>query len=244
MSTISQVLAESVPKYNSRLTQLKGGQLYTTQFTPESGEVMVMDIPDDPLVLMYSDGFNGGRRGNISFDRDRVELYNSITPIYVTGLGAINALDVMNAVVDIDRKEGIDPVYPTVNNYTDSDIAVFNSQLKTIVGDKPDVKFLEAGPITALVITFNDAVVVIKINWLLNTVSVEHTDYTVAHAFAGDIGIAGSLKKALEIITVLYRMVRINTRVGVAFNVKSKVQRTLESYIVTSTSLDISSQIN
>lgn len=242
MSKISQLLVESVTKYNSHLTQLNGGQLYTTEFKPEPGEVMMMVIADDPLVLVYSDGLNGGRRGNISFDRDRVELYDSITPIYVTGLGAINALDVMNAVVDIDRKEGIDPVYPTVNNYTDSDIALFNSQLKTIVGDKPDVKFLESGPMTALIVTFNDTVVIIKINWLLNTVSVEHTDYTVAHAFAGDIGIAGSLKKALEIITVLYRMVRTNTRVGVAFNVKSKVQRTLESYIIAATAIDTSTK--
>lgn len=230
---LKRLVEELQPTYNSAVTALSTGNYYHTFSSKTLGELSTTVFDGEPLTVshQYVNEYDETAVGTIIVETEQVKLYNAIMPIYVIGLGALRSLSLMRHFVAVDLEAGNNPVYPLANNLDKSDIKARGEHMRTVVNSKKRGRYMHKGTVSAVAIDLNREAFAVRINWMVNTVSIEYKSFTVARMFAGDPTLADCLEFALEMRGVLYRIVKNNTGQAIPASTKATLVNTLKSYI-------------
>ena len=230
---LKRLVEELQPTYNSAVTALSTGNYYHTFSSKTLGELSTTVFDGEPLTVshQYVNEYDETAVGTIIVETEQVKLYNAIMPIYVIGLGALRSLSLMQHFVEVDLESGNDPVYPLANNLDESDIKALGEHMRAVVNSKKRGRYINDGTISAVAIDLNREAFAVRINWMVNTVSIEYKSFTVARMFAGEPTLADCLEFALEMRGVLYRIVKNNTGQAIPASTKATLVNTLKSYI-------------
>ena len=230
---LKRLVEELQPTYNSAVTALSTGNYYHTFSSKTLGELSTTVFDGEPLTVshQYVNEYDETAVGTIIVETEQVKLYNAIMPIYVIGLGALRSLSLMRHFVAVDLEAGNNPVYPLANNLDKSDIKARGEHMRTVVNSKKRGRYIHKGTVSAVAIDLNREAFAVRINWMVNTVSIEYKSFTVARMFAGEPTLADCLEFALEMRGVLYRIVKNNTGQAIPASTKATLVNTLKSYI-------------
>ena len=230
---LKRLVEELQPTYNSAVTALSTGNYYHTFSSKTLGELSTTVFDGEPLTVshQYVNEYDETAVGTIIVGTEQVKLYNAIMPIYVIGLGALRSLSLMRHFVVVDLEAGNNPVYPLANNLDKSDIKARGEHMRTVVNSKKRGRYIHKGTVSAVAIDLNREAFAVRINWMVNTVSIEYKSFTVARMFAGEPTLADCLEFALEMRGVLYRIVKNNTGQAIPASTKATLVNTLKSYI-------------
>lgn len=230
---LKRLVEELQPTYNSAVTALSTGNYYHTFSSKTLGELSTTVFDGEPLTVshQYVNEYDETAVGTIIVGTEQVKLYNAIMPIYVIGLGALRSLSLMRHFVAVDLEAGNNPVYPLANNLDKSDIKARGEHMRTVVNSKKRGRYIHKGTVSAVAIDLNREAFAVRINWMVNTVSIEYKSFTVARMFAGEPTLADCLEFALEMRGVLYRIVKNNTGQAIPASTKATLVNTLKSYI-------------
>ena len=230
---LKRLVEELQPTYNSAVTALSTGNYYHTFSSKTLGELSTTVFDGEPLTVshQYVNEYDETAVGTIIVETEQVKLYNAIMPIYVIGLGALRSLSLMRHFVAVDLEAGNNPVYPLANNLDESDIKALGEHMRAVVNSKKRGRYIHKGTVSAVAIDLNREAFAVRINWMVNTVSIEYKSFTVARMFAGEPTLADCLEFALEMRGVLYRIVKNNTGQAIPASTKATLVNTLKSYI-------------
>lgn len=230
---LKRLVEELQPTYNSAVTALSTGNYYHTFSSKTLGELSTTVFDGEPLTVshQYVNEYDETAVGTIIVETEQVKLYNAIMSIYVIGLGALRSLSLMRHFVAVDLEAGNNPVYPLANNLDKSDIKARGEHMRTVVNSKKRGRYIHKGTVSAVAIDLNREAFAVRINWMVNTVSIEYKSFTVARMFAGEPTLADCLEFALEMRGVLYRIVKNNTGQAIPASTKATLVNTLKSYI-------------
>lgn len=236
---LKRLVEEVQPTYNSVFSELTTGNYYRTFSSETLGELSTTVFDGEPLTVshQYVNEHNERAVGSIMVETEQVKLYNAIMPIYVIGLGTLRSLSLMQHFVEVDLELGNNPVYPLANNLDESDIKALGEHMRMVVNSKKRGRYIHASVASAVAIDLDKEVFVVRINWMVNTVSIEYKSFTVARMFAGDPTLANCLEFALSMRRVLYRIIKANTGQSLPASTKATLVNTLNSYIKASKKL-------
>lgn len=236
---LKRLVEEVQPTYNSVFSTLSTGNYYRTFSSETLGELSTTVFDGEPLAIshQYVNEHDEKAVGSMVVETEQVKLYNAIMPIYVIGLGAIRSLSLMQHFVEVDLESGNNPVYPLANNLDESDIKALGEHMRAVVNSKKRGRYINDGTISAVAIDLDKDVFVVRINWMVNTVSIEYKSFTVARMFAGEPTLANCLEFALSMRRVLYRIIKANTGQSLPASTKATLTNTLNSYIKASKKL-------
>lgn len=236
---LKRLVEEVQPTYNSVFSELTTGNYYRTFSSETLGELSTTVFDGELLTVshQYINEYDEKAVGSIVVETEQVKLYNAIMPIYVIGLGAIRSLSLMQHIVEVDLESGNNPVYPLANNLDESDIKALGEHMRAVVNSKKRGRYTNDGTISAVTIDLDREIFVVRINWMVNTVSIEYRSFTVARMFAGEPTLANCLEFASSMRGVLYRIIKANTGQSLPASTKATLVNTLNSYIKASKKL-------
>lgn len=213
MSHLTTLLEKAGKKYNSEVLHFKGGVQYRTFFDPNDEPVLVIKPDNKDLTVLHRTRTSEGdiKIGQLTVDPERVDMYSSLTFLYVIALGTLDHIDTMHKVIAIDTSLGLDPTYPDVLTKADCTIPEARRILESVLLDSKIVnaRLIEVGPIIAISIPFHLERVAIRMNWLHKTVSVEYGEYTVARIFSGDMIVSRMLDMVAKMMPELIRLIKV-----------------------------------
>lgn len=236
---LKRLVEEVQPTYNSVFSALTTGNYYRTFSSETLGELSTTVFDGEPLTIshQYVNKNDETAVGSIVVETEQVKLYNAIMPIYVIGLGTLRSFSLMQHFVEVDLESGNNPVYPLANNLDESDIKALGEHMRAVVNSKKRGRYIHASVASAVAIDLDKEVFVVRINWMVNTVSIEYKSFTVARMFAGDPTLANCLEFALSMRGILYRIIKANTGQSLPASTKATLANTLNSYIKASKKL-------
>lgn len=236
---LKRLVEELQPTYNSVFSTLSTGNYYRTFSSETLGELSTTVFDGEPLAIshQYVNKHDETAVGSMVVETEQLKLYNAIMPIYVIGLGTLRSFSLMQHFVEVDLESGNNPVYPLANNLDESDIKALGEHMCAVVNSKKRGRYIHASVASAVAIDLDGEVFVVRINWMVNTVSIEYKSFTVARMFAGEPTLANCLEFALSMRRVLYRIIKANTGQSLPASTKATLTNTLNSYIKASKKL-------